>query len=85
MLGVTASWVVQVGIRLCQFFTSMSKNDVGDMNKDERTRLLRQKIFIATVRCHASLIFASIGGGIGATLFRPATGQWIGKITNTAC
>ncbi|XP_057432366.1 uncharacterized protein LOC130725129 [Lotus japonicus] len=77
MLGVTASWVVQVGIRLCQFFTSMSKNDVSDMNKDERTRLLRQKIFIATVRCHASLIFASIGGGIGATLFRPATGQWI--------
>lgn len=84
MLGIAASWLVQVGIRIYQFFTSVSRNDDGIIDKDERSRVLRQKIFIATVRCNASLVFASIGGGIGATLFRPAVGQWIGKIMNNA-
>lgn len=32
------------------------------------------------MRCSASLVFASVGAGIGATLFRPSVGQWIGKL-----
>ncbi|TKY47220.1 hypothetical protein E2542_SST29279 [Spatholobus suberectus] len=78
MLGVAASWLVQVGIGLFQFFKSKSKNKNNNINKDVRSRLLRQKVFIATVRCNASLIFASTGAGIGATLFRPSVGQWVG-------
>ncbi|WMV26026.1 hypothetical protein MTR67_019411 [Solanum verrucosum] len=41
-------------------------------------KLLGRKISIVTVRCSASLVFASIGAGIGAMMFRPTTGQWIG-------
>jgi len=77
MLGVSASWLVQVGIGLFQFFKSKSKNET--LSNDVRIRLLRQKVFLATVRCNASLIFASIGAGIGATLMRPSVGQWVGK------
>lgn len=82
MLGVAASWLVQVGVRIFQFFTSKSRNEDATIDRAERIRVLRQKIFIATVRCQSSLIFAAIGGGIGATLFRPEVGQWIGKIMN---
>lgn len=85
MLGIAASWLVQVGIRIFQFFNSMSRNEDGSIDKAERNRVFRQKVFIATVRCNASLIFASIGGGIGATLFRPQVGQWIGKIMKQQC
>ncbi|XP_061362448.1 uncharacterized protein LOC133306182 [Gastrolobium bilobum] len=80
MLGVAASWIVQVGVRLVQFFTTKSKNEDDNIDKADRIRLLKQKVFIATVRCNASLIFASLGAGIGATLFRPSVGQWIGCI-----
>ncbi|XP_020217543.1 uncharacterized protein LOC109800995 [Cajanus cajan] len=78
MLGVGASWLVQVGIGLFQFFKSKLKNENNNINKVVRMRLLRQKVFMATVRCNASLIFASIGAGIGASLCRPSVGQWIG-------
>ncbi|KAJ1381263.1 hypothetical protein SESBI_45294 [Sesbania bispinosa] len=78
VLGIAASWLVQVGIRVCQFFTSMSKNEHGDIDKAERIRLLKHRVLIATVRCNASIIFSSIGAAIGATLFRPSAGQWIG-------
>ncbi|XP_017434668.2 uncharacterized protein LOC108341504 [Vigna angularis] len=76
MLGVSASWVVQVGIGLFQFFKSKSKNE--NLSNNVRIRVLRQKVFLATVRCNASLIFASIGAGIGASLIRPSVGQWVG-------
>lgn len=85
MLGVAASWLVQVGIKLCQFFVSKFKKEDDSIERSERIRLLRQNVFLATVRCNASVIFASIGAGIGATLFRPSTGMWIGKIMNTTC
>ncbi|XP_057727963.1 uncharacterized protein LOC130943893 [Arachis stenosperma] len=81
MLGVAASWIVQVGIDVYRFFKSILKStdDVGDIvDKSEQVAILGQKIFIATVRCSSSLIFASIGAGIGATLIRPSLGQWIG-------
>lgn len=77
MLGVSASWLVQVGIGLFQFFKSKSKNE--NLSNDVRIRVLRQKVFLATVRCNASLIFASIGAGIGASVIRPSLGQWVGK------
>lgn len=81
MLGVAASWVVQVGIEMYRFFTSIFKSgeDDTDVDKGKQVRLLGQNIFMATFRCGSSLVFASIGAGIGATLFRPSTGQWIGK------
>ncbi|XP_073226557.1 uncharacterized protein [Cicer arietinum] len=78
MLGVAASWVVQVGVRIFQLFTYKSRNEDVSVDKGERIRIFKDKVIIATIRCNASLIFASIGGGIGATLFRPSIGQWIG-------
>jgi len=80
MLGVSASWLVQVGVGVFQFFKSKAKNE--NLSNDVRIRVLRQKVFLATVRCNASLIFASIGGGIGASLIRPSLGQWVGKNFN---
>lgn len=71
-LGVLASWIVQVGIDICRLFRS--KDD-----SEEKVRLLGKKVYIATVRCGASLVFASIGAGIGASFLRPSTGQWIGE------
>ncbi|KAL2333041.1 hypothetical protein Fmac_014254 [Flemingia macrophylla] len=78
MLGVGASWLVQVGIGLFQFFRSKIKNGNDNINKVVRMRLLKQKVFVSTIRCNASLVFASIGAGIGASLCRPSIGQWVG-------
>ncbi|XP_014517090.1 uncharacterized protein LOC106774568 [Vigna radiata var. radiata] len=80
MLGVAASWLVQVGIDLYRFFSSAFKvqREDNDVDKTNEVGVLGQKIFITTVRCTSSLIFASIGAGIGATLVRPSLGQWIG-------
>ncbi|XP_019194342.1 PREDICTED: uncharacterized protein LOC109188218 [Ipomoea nil] len=70
-LGVLASWIVQVGIDICRLFKS---ND----EIEDKVRLLGKKVYIATVRCGACLVFASIGAGIGASILRPSIGQWIG-------
>ncbi|KAL1332457.1 hypothetical protein HN51_061258 [Arachis hypogaea] len=83
ILGVAASWIVQIGSKLCQFGISMcpcKKVNDNNIEKCEKIRQLKQKVFVATVKCSASLVFASIGAGIGATLFKPSTGQWIGCI-----
>jgi len=77
MLGVSASWIVQVGIGLFQLFKSKSNHE--KLSNDVRIRLFKQKVFLATIRCNASLIFASIGAGIGASLIRPSVGQYVGK------
>jgi len=89
MLGVTASWVVQVGMELYRFFRSIFNANVEDSNvgatKQDTTKkvqLLGQKVALTSIRCGSSLVFASIGAGIGATLVRPSLGQWIGKIIN---
>ena len=50
------------------------------VNITEQAKLLGKKISVITISCGASLIFASLGAGIGATLFRPSIGQWIGKL-----
>ncbi|PHU00663.1 hypothetical protein BC332_30450 [Capsicum chinense] len=75
-LGVLASWFVQVGIDMWRFFKSKQDDDTPDRSR--KVKLLGRKISIVTVRCGASLVFASIGAGIGAMMFRPTTGQWIG-------
>ncbi|CAI8611665.1 unnamed protein product [Vicia faba] len=79
-IGVAASWIVQVGVRIFQFFKTKSINEDGSINKAERNRIFKEKIYIATLKCNASLAFAAIGGGIGATLCRPSVGQWIGCV-----
>lgn len=85
MLGVAASWVVQVGIDLYRFFRSIfrSNDEDSDVDTTEQVRILRQKVALTSIRCSSSLVFASIGAGIGATLVRPSLGQWIGKIVNS--
>lgn len=80
MLGVAASWLVQVGMDLYRFFSSIfkSKNEDADVDTNEQAAVLARKIVLATIRCTSSLIFASIGAGIGASIVRPSLGQWIG-------
>lgn len=76
-----ASWLVQVGIDIYRFFSCITSAEVDrDENyKAEQARLLGRKVFGVTVRCGASLVFASIGAGIGSTFVHPSAGQWIGK------
>lgn len=90
LLGVVASWAVQVGLDVYGFCSRKLKNSkkVSDEVTDEANTteqevvILSKKVCGATVRCVGSLIFASIGAGIGATLFRPSSGQKIGITIN---
>ncbi|PWA61359.1 hypothetical protein CTI12_AA231340 [Artemisia annua] len=83
-LGVAASWLVQVGIECyrCVRDIVKSKNEGEDVDvvvdKGERAKILGKRVCNVTVRYGVSLVFASVGAGIGATLFRPTTGQSIG-------
>lgn len=79
-LGVAASWLVQVGIDIYGFLSCIlnSKEENDEINKAEQVQLLRKKVYGTTFRCGASLVFASIGAGLGASLVRPSAGQWIG-------
>ncbi|KAA3467380.1 Isopentenyl-diphosphate delta-isomerase [Gossypium australe] len=79
LLGVTAAWIVQTGIEIYRCFSRRTNSDESnEANVTVRAKLLGKKISGITIRCGASLIFASIGAGICATLFRPSVGQWIG-------
>ncbi|XP_042012785.1 uncharacterized protein LOC121761223 isoform X2 [Salvia splendens] len=81
LLGDAASWAVQVGLDMYGFIycTAKSKKDIHETThmKDE-FKILGKKVYGTTVRCAASLVFASVGAGIGATLIHPSTGQWVG-------
>ncbi|XP_042481165.1 uncharacterized protein LOC122061770 [Macadamia integrifolia] len=78
LLGVLASWLVQVGIEIYRCFSLIANGgEENDSDKREQIQVLGKKVSGATVRCGASLVFASIGGGIGA-IFHPSAGQWIG-------
>lgn len=80
-LGVTATWIVQVGVEIYRSLSRLfgSKEDeLEDVDPEKELRLLGKKVFGATLKCSSSLVFASIGAGIGATLIRPSVGQWIG-------
>ncbi|XAR56778.1 hypothetical protein NMG60_11037369 [Bertholletia excelsa] len=78
LLGVAASWLVQVGIDVYRFFSKIFKEEVDKVDRAEQVKVLGKKVYGTTIRCSASLVFASLGAGIGATLFRPSAGQWIG-------
>lgn len=79
-LGVAASWLVQVAIEIYRFFSGIFKSNVEADSTDKvvRLQLLGKRVYGTTVRCGASIVFASIGAGLGATLFRPSSGQSIG-------
>ncbi|PWA81062.1 hypothetical protein CTI12_AA191170 [Artemisia annua] len=84
ILGYAASWLVQVGIECYRYVRDISKsNQVDDINVDakhkEEAKLPRQRVYYVTVWCCSSLVSASIGSGITATLFRPSFGQFISK------
>ncbi|PON94042.1 isopentenyl-diphosphate delta-isomerase [Trema orientale] len=80
ILGVAASWIVQVAIEIYRFFNRLvNSKEVGDeVDPAEQVKLLGKKLSATTIKCSASLVFASVGAGIGAVLFRPSAGQWIG-------
>ncbi|EEF39619.1 uncharacterized protein LOC8286853 [Ricinus communis] len=79
-LGVAASWFVQVGIEIYRFFSRLTRSEDESNNHDkaEQVKILGKKVTGVTLRCSASLVFASIGAGLGAALIRPSAGQWIG-------
>ncbi|PWA91015.1 hypothetical protein CTI12_AA095280 [Artemisia annua] len=82
-LGVAASWLVEVGIECygCVRDIIKSRNEGGDVyvvHQGEQAKVFGKRVCGITARRGASLVFASIGAGIGATLFRPTTGQSIG-------
>ncbi|XP_072990807.1 uncharacterized protein [Typha latifolia] len=77
VLGVAASWLVQVIIEIYRCFIHNSNNDDQETEIREKMRLFGKKVYGTTIKCGASLVFASIGAGIGA-LFYPSAGQWIG-------
>ncbi|KAJ6813613.1 uncharacterized protein M6B38_367725 [Iris pallida] len=77
MLGVAASWIVQFLVDFYRCFIRKSPTEAEVANKRERIRLYGKKVYGTAVKCCSSLVFASIGAGIGA-LFHPSTGQWIG-------
>ncbi|XP_019183762.1 PREDICTED: uncharacterized protein LOC109178683 [Ipomoea nil] len=70
-LDVLVSWIVQVGIDTWRLFKSKDE-------MEQKVRMLGKKVYIATVRCGASLVFMAIGAGIGASFLPPSTGQSIG-------
>ncbi|XP_074578598.1 uncharacterized protein LOC141835071 [Curcuma longa] len=77
LLAVAATWFVQVVIEGYRCFFRKNISNTEDIDNIQKVRLFRKKIFGTTIKCSASLVFASIGAGIGA-LFHPSTGQWIG-------
>ncbi|CAA6653604.1 unnamed protein product [Spirodela intermedia] len=76
-LGVAASWIIQMGIDVYRCLFRRSDNNEEDATTAEKLRCLQKRIYGATIRCSASLVFASLGAGIFA-YFHPSIGQWIG-------
>ncbi|KAF8031700.1 hypothetical protein BT93_D0808 [Corymbia citriodora subsp. variegata] len=79
LLGTAATWLVQVGIETYRCLSSIFKSKEEDeIDPVEQVIILGKKVYVVTLKCSASLVFASIGAGIGATIVRPSLGQWIG-------
>lgn len=78
---MAASLLVQVGIEIYRFCSRITKSgeESDNVDKFKQAKLLGKRVTGITIRCGASLVFASIGAGIGATMIRPSYGQWIGK------
>lgn len=79
-LGVAASWIVQVGVDIYKTLSRLfnSKEDIEEVKKAEEIQLLVGKIYAVTLKCSASLVFAAIGAGVGASCIHASYGQWIG-------
>ncbi|XP_056160810.1 uncharacterized protein LOC115672504 [Syzygium oleosum] len=80
LLGTAAAWLVQVGIETCRCLSSIFKSREEDEVDPVEQVIILGKVYIVTVKCSASLIFASIEAGMGATIMRPSLGQWIGFV-----
>ncbi|KAK4782175.1 hypothetical protein SAY86_016277 [Trapa natans] len=80
LLGVAATWLVQVGIDTYRILSSVfnSTSELEEVEPSEQAKVLWKKVFVTTVKCCASLVFAAVGAGLGAIILRPSLGQWIG-------
>lgn len=76
MLGVAASWIVQIGVDAYRCFIRKPEDDLL-ADRKEKIRLFGKKVYGTTIKCTTSLVFASIGAGVCA-LIHPSTGQWVG-------
>lgn len=81
LLGVTAAWLVQIGIEVYHCFFAKSEEDGEMLDRSKSAKIFMKKFSGMTVRCCASLAFASIGAGVGSLCY-PSIGQWIGKQTH---
>lgn len=77
-MAVAASWIIQVIIEIYRCFFRKPINDDRDIDINEKIRIFTRKFFGTIVKCSASLVFASVGAGIGA-LFHLSRGPLIGK------
>ncbi|VAI14862.1 unnamed protein product [Triticum turgidum subsp. durum] len=78
-LGVAATWVVQSVVQVYKCFIRQPDNDDELFDEKEKLRLFARRIYSVTIKCGFSLVFASIGAGLGV-LLHPVHGQWIGCI-----
>ncbi|KAJ7524575.1 hypothetical protein O6H91_17G012200 [Diphasiastrum complanatum] len=86
-LGVAANWLVQESLDVYRSLEVLFRQKQGE-GKDKKstkgdleTRVLRslaRKTAGNTLKAGGSLIFASLGAGLGAVLIKPSTGTWIG-------
>ena len=86
-VAIAASWLVQLifDIYKCVRNLHRRKRKLEEGNTKgcyeievEELVILWRKVVGNTLKCGASLALASVGAGAGATLVRPALGQWIG-------
>ncbi|TVU01862.1 hypothetical protein EJB05_32010 [Eragrostis curvula] len=76
-LGVAAAWVVQSIIEVYRRFIRKPCDDEESLEEVDKLRRFGGKILGITIKGCFSLVFASIGAGIGA-LVHPVHGQWFG-------
>lgn len=76
-LGVAAAWAVQSIMEVYKCFIRKPSNDEGLFDDMEKFRLFGRRIYGITIKCGFSLVFASIGAGLGAHV-HAVLGQWLG-------
>ena len=78
-LGVAAAWVVQSLVQVYTCFIRRPDNNEELLDEREKFILFGKKIYSVTIKCGFSLVFASVGAGLGC-LLHPVHGQWIGEL-----
>ncbi|XP_040385379.1 uncharacterized protein LOC102708114 isoform X2 [Oryza brachyantha] len=76
-LGVAAAWVVQSIVEIYRCFIRKPSNEQELLDEMDKVKMFGKKIYGITVKCGFSLVFASIGAGVGV-LVHPVHGQWLG-------